>query len=435
MEDEAGNRFLQDAKAEAEPMTGIIGRQGELFAHVAAAYCDAGETPISNADLYAAVAARANIPPKALDERTPIGRSGQKHNLIRRAMRWHQQTLKEAGVIEHADARGVWRFVSTTKNGLHEPLAGVRLVAFSTRLGVAIWGDCMDVFGALREEIHLVVTSPPYPLAKARAYGGPTEPEYVDFILRVFEPLVRNLAPSGSIALNLSNDIFLANSPGRSLCLERLVLALHDRLGLHLMDRLVWSNPSKAPGPVRWASMTRQHLNVGYEPIYWFSPDPARARSNNRRVLEPHTERHAALQARGGESRCASYSDGAYRIHPGRFGTPTAGRIPRNVITCGHKCADAAKYRSDARALGLPVHGAGWPLSIPDFLIRFLTEPGDLVVDPFGGRVSTGMAAERLGRRWVCAEKIIDYLRAAAPRFASCDGFSIPDSVSAWTGK
>ena len=404
-------------------MSDAISRQGELFAHVAAVYADAGETPLSNKALYAAVAARANIAPQALDERTPIGRSGQKHNLIRRAVRWHQQTLKEAGVIEHADARGVWRFVSTTKKGLHEPLAGVRLVAFSTRLGVAIWGDCMDVFGALREEIHLIVTSPPFPLARARAYGGPSEKDYVDFICRALEPLVRNLATRGSLCLNVSNDIFLADSPARSLYLERLVLALHDRLGLHLMDRLIWENPSKPPGPVRWASMTRQQLNVGWEAIVWMAPSPAQVAADNRRVLEPHTAKQRALIARGGERRHASYSDGAYNIHPGCFGNPTAGRIPKNVLRRGHKCSDADQYRRDARMRGLPVHGAGWPISIPDFLIRFLTAPGELIVDPFGGRVSTGMAAEVLGRRWITAEKVLQYLQGAAPRFSRCTGY------------
>ncbi len=37
--------------------------QGELFVHVAAAYADASEALLSNADLYGRVAARAGIPP------------------------------------------------------------------------------------------------------------------------------------------------------------------------------------------------------------------------------------------------------------------------------------------------------------------------------------------------------------------------------------
>ncbi|EQD66767.1 DNA methyltransferase, partial [mine drainage metagenome] len=187
--------------------------QMDLFAHIAAVYADAGETPIPNADLYASVAERAGIARDALEAREPIGQSGQRHSRLKRAIRWHQQTLKEAGVLEHADARGVWRMASRTDSGLHEAVTGVKLVAFSTRLGVAVWGDCADIFARMDEPVHLVVTSPPYPLRKQRAYGGPSDADYVDFILRALEPIVRRMAPSASLCVNLSNDIFTPNAP------------------------------------------------------------------------------------------------------------------------------------------------------------------------------------------------------------------------------
>lgn len=406
--------------------------QYDLFANVAGVYADAGEGSLSNDALYKQVAERANIPGKNLDERVPIGKSGQRHSLLKRAIRWHQQTLKHMGVIERDGERGMWRLMDANKRGLHESVAGVRLVAFSTKLGVAIWGDCHDIFRGLDETITACITSPPYPLAKSRAYGGPSEAEYVDFIVRALEPIVRHMSPAGSLALNVSNDIFAQGKPSRSMYCERLVLALNEKLGLSLMDRLVWSNPSKPPGPVRWSSIKRVQLNVGYEPIYWFAIDPLKVKANNRRVLEQHTVRHLKLLANGGTDREACYSDGAYRLHPGRFGKPTSGRIPRNVITRGHACPDATAYRRDARALGLPVHGAMWPLSIPDFLVRFLSDVGDLVVDPFGGRITTGMAAERNGRRWLVAERVLDYARAGSERFRGCEGFEMPEMIEMW---
>jgi site-specific DNA-methyltransferase (cytosine-N4-specific) len=127
----------------------------------------------------------------------------------------------------------------------------------------------------------------------------------------------------------------------------------------------------------------------------------------------------------GGEGRLATYGDGANRIRPDSFGRVTTGRIPRNVIERGHACGDTMAYRRHAHALGLPIHGAMQPTSIPDFFIRFLTEPGDLVVDPFGGTVKTGLAAERLGRRWLVTEWMLEYLRGAAEMFRGFSGFSI----------
>ena len=363
----------------------------------------------------------------------PVGEAGRRHNLGKRAVRWTQQTLKGMGLVERSAARGVWQLTQRTRRGLHEAAPGVKLVAFSTSLGVAVWGACESVLAGLDQPITLAVTSPPYPLAKQRAYGNPAdETAYIDFLCRALEPVVAHLAPGGSICLNLPNDIFVPGLPSRSLYLERLMLALRDRFHLQLMDRLVWSNPSRPPGPMQWASKTRQQLNAGYEFIYWLTNDPSRVPADNRRVLEAHTQRHLALMAAGGEQREEVYGDGAYRLRPGSYANVTPGKIPKNVLTRGHRCADTLRYRADAKALGLPPHGAIQPISIPDFLIRFLSQEGDLVIDPFGGTVKTGMAAERLGRRWLVVEKMLDYLRASAERFRGCEGFHMPAGIEAW---
>jgi DNA modification methylase len=407
--------------------------QLDLFTHVAAVFADIDQAQIPNDQLYATVAARTGLSADDLDARRPIGRAGVPRSVLKRQIRWAQQTLKQMRVIEHVPgSRGVWQRVARNPAGLHVAAPGVRLLAFSTRLGLALWGDCADIFSRLDQPIMACLTSPPYPLAKARSYGGPTEAQYVDFITAALEPVVRNLAPEGSICLNLGQDVFLPGLPSRSLYIERVTMALHDRLGLSLMDRLVWHNASRPPGPIAWASKKRVQLNASYDPVLWFCRDPARVKADNRRVLEPHSADHLRLIAAGGEKRVASYGDGAHTIAPGRYGQATPGRIPRNVLSRGHRCKDTDAYRRDAADLGLATHGAIQPLSIPDFLIRFLTEPGDLVVDPFGGSCTTGMAAERLGRRWVMAEQVMDYLRGAGERFRACDGFHMPLGVEAW---
>lgn len=405
--------------------------QASLFEHVSAAYADAGR-PLANAELYQVVADRAGISAADLARKEPIGRDGALHSPVKRSVRWVQQSLRTMGVIQKvAGARAVWD-LSQRAGELNRATAGVRLLGFSTRLGVAIWGDCNDVYAQLDTAIHLCVSSPPFPLRNARAYGNPSAHEYTDFICRALEPIVRRLVPGGSICLNLSADIFEPQSPARSLYRERLTLALCDRFGLSKMDDLIWSNPSKPPAPVQWASLQRVQLNTGYEPILWLTNDPLRVKADNRRVLLPHSEKHLKLIAAGGEARTASYGDGAYRLRPGSFGRQTAGRIPRNVITAGHVCADSARYRQDAERLGLPTHGAMFPLAIPDFLIRFLSEEGDLIVDPWAGSVKTGMAAERLQRRWMVSEIMLDYLRPAAERFRDCDGFYMDSGFAAW---
>jgi len=405
--------------------------QQDLFAHVGAAYAEAPDGALDNAGLYNLVAERAGIDAEKLDTRVPIGHAGALRSPLKRKIRWYQQTLKSLGVIERVPGeRGIWRLTEKAGKDLHKAAAGVKLVAFSTDLGIAVWGRCQDVFRGLGEPIALCVTSPPYPLRQARAYGNPDEARYVDFICEALEPIVRNLIPGGSIVLNISNDIFEPKSPARSLYVERLILALHDRLGLALMDRMPWVNLSKPPGPTYWSCVNRVQLTTAYEPVFWFTNDPACVRSDNRRVLEPHTDRHRRLMQAGGAQRAATYGDGAYKIRPDSYGRITEGKIPRNVIQRGHSCNDTKAYRDHAAALGLPAHGAMQPSSIPDFFIRFLTEPDDLVVDTFGGTIRTGLTAERLGRRWMVTEWILEYLRGAAELFRDFAGFEMHPALA-----
>ncbi|WP_425952958.1 DNA methyltransferase [Ralstonia pseudosolanacearum] len=406
--------------------------QLDLFGHVVAAYTESPSGVLNNDDLYSILVAKGGLDKASLEERSPIGVSGAMHNQTKRRVRWFQQSLKSLKVIERVEGqRGVWRLTEEAGKGLHKAANEVKLIAFSTDLGLAIWGRCQDVFTSLDEPISLAVSSPPYLLRQPRAYGNPSEPEYVDFICIALEPIVRNLVPGGSIVLNLGQDAFVSKSPARSLYLERLILALHDRLGLSLMDRIPWVNYSKPPGPTWWSCVNRVQLTASYEPVIWMTNDPSCVRSDNRRVLQAHSEKHLKLIGQGGERRSAVYGDGAYRIRPNDFGRHTEGRIPRNVIERGHACADTLAYRQHARRLGLPLHGAMHPTAIADFFIRFLTEPDELVVDPFGGTVRTGLAAERLGRRWLVSEWILQYLRGSAELFRGYAGFSMHQALDA----
>lgn len=393
--------------------------QPDLFAAVASAYADRGA--LSNPELYSAIAAATGLD---LEAKQPIGRAGVQRSVWKRQVRWQQQTLKAMGVIEKVPGeRGAWR-LAAAENGLSMAKPGVALLGFSTNLGLAVWGDCSTALAGLDQPITLIVSSPPYPIQKARRYGGTADTEaYIDFICRAIEPAIKALAPGGSLCLNVSNDVFEPGLPSRSLYLERLTLSIADRFDMALMDRLIWHNPSKPPGPIAWASKKRVQLNVAWEPILWFTNDPSRITADNRRVLEAHTQRQVGLIKSGGEQRAANYGDGAYRLRHGAFGAETEGRIPRNILCRGHRCADTQRYRDDAMRLGLPLHGAMQPLSVPDFLIRFLSRAGDLIVDPFGGTATSGMAAERLGRRWIVVEKVLEYLRGAGERFTNAQGF------------
>jgi DNA modification methylase len=400
-------------------------RQLNLFSQVLHAYSAENGFAMGNEKLYEKIARSAGLSDQNLQEKKPVGRSNKPTNLLTRKIRWYQQTLKHAGIIERVKGeRGIWQLTSQASKELNRIQPTVSVLGFSTELGIAILGSCENVFSKIDAPIHLVITSPPYPLAKPRSYGNPTESQYVDWICKTIEPVVKNLVQGGSICLNVSNDVFMTGTPARSLYRERLIIALHDRLGLYKMDEIIWHNPSKAPAPIQWASKERVQLNVAWEPVYWLTNNPALIRSDNRRVLLQHTQKHLEFIKSGGQKNIASHSDGAYQLRSGSYSNQTVGRIPRNVLTIGHSCADQREYKQQARENNLPAHGAAMPLKLASFFIKFLTEPGELVVDPFAGSFSTAKEAEKLGRRWICTDNILEYVVGAASRFTHTNGFN-----------
>lgn len=398
--------------------------QLNLFDYVVSCYAR-NEGAITNEALYDAVAGSAGIAPSDLHRTTPVGKNGTRTSRIKREIRWHQQTLKQAGLLRRTKQRGNWTLTQEgrAKYPLRRAEPNATMVAYSTDLGVALWSLAKDTFSALNgdEPITLCLTSPPYPLKSPRSYGNPSESEYVEFLIENLRPIVENLKPGGSVCLNVSNDIFVSQTPARSLYAERLILAIHDELGLHLMDRLIWHNPSKSPGPTQWACKTRQQLKTAWEPIYWFSNEPRLAVSDNRRVLQPHNDRMKRLIAAGGESNHRESSDKAYTVRPGSFGGQTDGTIPTNILRFSHTCRSQLEYKKQARAAGLVPHGAPYPLSLARFLIEFLSGKDDLVVDPFGGSMTTAVAAEELGRRWISTDCMYEYVRGSKSRFVDAE--------------
>ena len=73
----------------------------------------------------------------------------------------------------------------------------------------------------------------------------------------------------------------------------------------------------------------------------------------------------------------------------------------------------------NCKVLGVKGHPARFPSAIPEFFIKLLTEPGDLVVDIFGGSNTTGKAAESLGRQWMTFELSQEYVANSVLRFVS----------------
>jgi DNA modification methylase len=98
------------------------------------------------------------------------------------------------------------------------------------------------------------------------------------------------------------------------------------------------------------------------------------------------------------------------------FGRNNGGALPSNLLAIPNSQSNDAYLRA-CKTLGLPGHPARFPLRLPAFFIEMLTDPGDLVVDFFGGSNTSGRAAEDLGRRWLSFELDQEYAALSAVRF------------------
>jgi site-specific DNA-methyltransferase (cytosine-N4-specific) len=74
------------------------------------------------------------------------------------------------------------------------------------------------------------------------------------------------------------------------------------------------------------------------------------------------------------------------------------------------------RYQVYCRQQGINPHPARMPEKLTEFFIQFLTDTGDLIMDPFAGSNTTGAVAERLKRRWLCIELEGEYVSASQVR-------------------
>jgi site-specific DNA-methyltransferase (cytosine-N4-specific) len=102
------------------------------------------------------------------------------------------------------------------------------------------------------------------------------------------------------------------------------------------------------------------------------------------------------------------------------FAKDNGGSIPPNLLQISNSESNG-QYLSGCKAVGIKGHPARFPAKLPEFFIRMLTEPDDLVVDIFGGSNTTGQVAEAEGRRWMTFEELPEYVAASSFRLLDKD--------------
>ncbi len=281
--------------------------------------------------------------------------------------------------------------------------------AYITHLGRAYHGDSLEVLATLADEsVALVMTSPPFALRRQKAYGNVAADQYIDWFMPFARQIHRVLRTDGSFVMDLGGA-WNAGSGTRSLFPYELILKLGEIF--RLAQDFYWYNPSRLPTPAEWVTIRRTRVKDAVTTLWWLSKSDE-PQADNRRVLKPYSKSMRRLLKDGYKpARRPSQHD----IGP-HFQRDNGGAIPPNLLTIPNT-RSSESYLIKCKAAGLQIHPARFPPEVPEFFIRFLTQPGQLVLDPFAGSNTTGFVAESLERKWISIEINGDYLAGSRMRF------------------
>ena len=144
-------------------------------------------------------------------------------------------------------------------------------IVYKTSLGSQITGDSLELLQLLPDSsIDLLVTSPPFPLLRKKAYGNEDQAEYVDWLAEFARRAHPKLSETGSLVVDIGGA-YKRGLPVRSLHQFRFVVKVVDELGYHLAEEFYWHNPSKLPSPIEWVNKRKIRAKDSVNTVWWFS--------------------------------------------------------------------------------------------------------------------------------------------------------------------
>jgi len=304
-------------------------------------------------------------------------------------------------------------------------------VEYATERGVSIVSKSEDVLSgrtgaALRGQVQLVFSSPPFPLNRKKKYGNLEGSNFKKWLRGYAKKLKELLTEDGSIVIEMGNA-WVPQKPIMSTLAIETLLEFKRAAKLHLIQEFIWFNPARLPTPAQWVTVNRMRVKDAFTRLWWMSPTEY-PKADNRRVLVPYSGSMKTLL------KNQRYNSGTrpseHVISPTSFLTDNGGAIPPNVlmleseeetapsnVLVGANTNGVDGYHKFCKSRGLKPHPARMPIGLAKFFINLCTEAGDLVLDPFGGSNTTGAAAEELMRRWITVEINEQYAAAGRGRF------------------
>jgi site-specific DNA-methyltransferase (adenine-specific) len=257
-----------------------------------------------------------------------------------------------------------------------------------------ICGDNRVELGSFTGQVDLIVTSPPYADARHNHYDSVHPDRFVEWFLTFHEPFYNALKPTGSLIINIKDKVV---DGARHRYVWQTIEALCER-GWYSIDDYLWFKPNPMPG--YWPTRLRDgweycfHLAKTKRP--YFNPDNVRkpigdwVESRLKNLGKNDLSRHNSVNASGFGRDISKW-----------VGKQTV--LPSNVLTIPL----VGKNKG---------HPAVFPVDLPLFFIKLLCPENGLVIDPFAGSGTTGIAALSLKRSCVLIDNNISYCEETARR-------------------
>jgi adenine-specific DNA-methyltransferase len=261
----------------------------------------------------------------------------------------------------------------------HSSIDAIR-TSFDGEAFVLLQGNCRELLADLPEaSVSLIVSSPPYFMGKEYDRSSRCE----DFAKehRELAPLLsRALRPGGSLCWQVG----IHASNAAIVPLDYLAYEAFSRdASLILRNRIIWH--------FEHGVHARKRFSGRHETILWFTKG------------EDYTFNLDAVRVP------QKYPGKRYYKGPnkGKFSGNPAGKNPGDMWAIPNV---KSKHKEKT------AHPCQFPIALPQRLIRALTQPGELVLDPFAGTSSTGLAALIEGRRFLGCEIERKYAKISVRR-------------------
>jgi len=271
-----------------------------------------------------------------------------------------------------------------------------------------IHGDNRHALKTFENQVDLIITSPPYADARKGLYDSVHPDDYADWFCTFHEAFWQALKPKGSLVINIKDKIVKGVR-------HRYVWQTIERLaalGWYCIDDYIWAKKNAMPGywPTRlrdgWeycfhlAKCRRPFINQAAVRV------PIKASTKDRMTrLNNNDLQRSSSATSSGFGRNVSYWKDKELV------------LPSNVLSV----AVEGKNRK---------HPAAYPVELPSFFIKLLSPANGLVVDPFAGSGTTGVAALNLGRSSILIDNCYQYCLLAAERMSSADIISTNQQAS-----